>query len=94
MGFTSGERRRYVQVGQREQRLKSLVSTMRLLNDDEDDHIYIADDEDDHNDNADDEDHEEIHEYQYDCCEKAQPKGGGQIISISQIIDRNLVKIG
>ena len=31
MGFTSGKRRRYVQVGQREQRLKSLVSTMRLL---------------------------------------------------------------
>ena len=84
MGFTSGERRRYVQVGQREQRLKSLVSTMKLLNDDEDDH----------NDNADDEDYEEIHDYQYDCCEKAQPTGGGQIISISQIIDRNLVKIG
>ena len=83
MGFTSGERRRYVQVGQREQRLKSLVSTMRLLNDDEDDH----------NDIADDEDHEETHDYQYYCCEKAQPKRGGQIISISQIIDRNWVKI-
>ena len=77
MGFTSGERRRYVQVGQREQRLKSLVSTMKLLNDDEDDH----------NDNGDDE------EYQYDCCEKAQPKRGGQIIKISQIIGRNWAKI-
>ena len=31
VGLTSGERRRYVQVGQREQRLNSLVSSMRLL---------------------------------------------------------------